>query len=133
MEQDGCHFPIVRPLRLSVHDHRGEGRNQHDQVYRQVGGAGLQRPAVQSLVLIPQTNHSDSEVGECDAAEGGAQDNGCAGKAVDVVDEKILAGKLEQRGIVAEWVDYNPPAARQAESETHDDRDKDEGHHPGSH
>lgn len=113
VEQDGRHFATVRPLRAMVHDHGSEWHNQHDQVDRQVGGAGLQRPAVQRLILIFQTHHGDPQVGERDAAEGRAQDDHGVVEAVDVVDEKILAGVLEQGG-----VDYNPPAACQADGET---------------
>ncbi len=133
VEQDGCNFPTVRPLRATVHDHGGEGCNQHDQVHSQVGGTGLQRPVIQHLALTTQTDHCDPQVGERDAAEGGAQNDHGAAKAVDVVDKKILTGELEQGGVIAEWVDYNLPAARQADGETQEDCDRDEGHQPGPH
>ena len=75
-----------------------------------MSGAGLQRLAVQSLVLTAQTHHGDPQVGEHDAAQGGSHDEHGGAEAVDVDDESVFAGQLEQGGVVAEWVEDNPPA-----------------------
>ena len=100
-------------------------RHKHDDVHSQVSGTGLQCFAVQSLVFTEHTHCSNLQVGESDAGDGGAHKNHRVAKAVYVIDEDALTGQLEQGGVVTEWVEYNPPAAGQADAEAH----KDQHHH----
>ncbi|KAF3840547.1 hypothetical protein F7725_006409 [Dissostichus mawsoni] len=110
-----------------------EGGRQHEDVHGQMSGAGLQRFAVQSLVLTAQTHHGDPQVGERDATHGGSQDDHGVSEGVDVVDEHALAGEVEQGGVVAERVGYHPPATRQTHAEADEDRDANECGRPRPH
>lgn len=94
-----------------MEDDDDDPRHKHDDVHSQVGCTGLQRFAVQSLVFTEHTHCSDLQVGKSDTGDGGAQQNHRVAKAVDVIDEDALTGQLEQGGVVAEWVEYDPPAA----------------------
>lgn len=98
-----------------------------------MSGTGLQRPAVEHLARAAQTHHGNLQVGQQDAAEGRAQYDDSAGEAVDVVEENILTRQFEQRGIVTEWAGYYPSAPWKAGGKTHEDRNRDEGCHPGAH
>lgn len=90
-----------------MQDHNDEARRQEDDVDSQVGGAGLQRPAIQHLVLTAYTNRNNFHVGESNAADGGAQQDHRVAEAVDVINEDAFTGQLEQGGVVAERVEYN--------------------------
>ncbi len=106
---------------------------EQDDVHGQVGGAGLQCFAVQSLVLTTQTHHGDLQIGEHYAAKGAGHHDYGSAKAIDVVDENTFTRQLEQGGIVTEWVDYQAPAAWQADAEAHEDYNQKESCPPGRH
>lgn len=79
---------------------------QQDEEHGQVGGAGLQRFAVQSRVPAAEAHHGDPQVGERYAARRGRHGAQGAEEPVDLVDHHVLTGQLEQGGVVAELLWY---------------------------
>lgn len=100
--------------------------NEGDDVEDEVSAACLQRPGAVCLAAVGEAHHGDAQVGERDAAERRAQqDHG--------VGQDALTGQLEQRGVVAERVEHNRPAAGQAGAEPHHHRHQQQAHRPGGH
>lgn len=133
MDQDGQQLPVVRQLWEAVQDHHDEGGQHQDGVDAQVSAAGLQGSAVPRLAVAAETHGGDLQVGERDGDDRRAQQDHCVGQAVDVVQQDVFAGQLEQRRVVTEGVGHGKPAAGQADTEAHQDQHQHEDGGPGPH